>query len=419
MKSKINTIRKLSEDRRQRSSKRNVSSGRVKPIHSTKSSSRKWSQMRVCVNGCSEYNDEQTILTNNIEIETLWGEEDESIIQALVDRWKMLEGDQLQIKLDFYYKSLGIETDSIPVQPMKFDSEEPDSNNHQEMESFYKIKAHENWRRLSKAITSKDSNSFRTLIKSVNSYMYPQLKEFVKIIMSPEFQTVMTFLQDFPELDSLDDKLHFAKSGIEKLNKVLGIDNYEFYNPECVEEDSNNDEYESDDSLISSLLLLKRSKLEEVVKNIINYQQKSKKKHIDNLTTKIMWELSKKNLPIPKLADLTRRAKSNISTKTVPACIQSSKLVCFDSSKPPISSKFIGNKRHHTKVLSRVIPKSSKNWLNSINEDYSSDYYGNYSNGLKQSEDETASVSSFNSFDASDKMPENLDQLTYSQIKLS
>ena len=418
MNSKINKIRKFSGDSTKRVTRRNVSSGRIDSGISHKSTSRKTSQMKICVNGKSDYDDTETLISNNIEIETLWGEEDESIIQALVERCKMLEGDQLQIKLDFYYKSLGIETDSIPVQPMRFDSEISNTSSHQEMEMFYKRKAKENWGRLSKAITSKDCISFRNLIKSVNSYMYPQLKEFVKTIMSPEFQTVMTFLKDFPEDENLEDKLKYAKTGILKLNKVLGVDNYEFHIVDESEDESNiYDSY--DDSLISSLLLLKRSKLEDVVKKIVHYQQKSKQKHLDNLTAKIMWELSKKNLPIPKLADMARRAKSKISTRTIPSFIQSSKLVCSENMKPKSSSKHIMSSRPHSKMLSRILPKSSKNCLNSINEDYSSEYYGSYANGAKQSEDETASVSSFDSFDAGDKVPEMFDQLTCQQINLS
>ena len=152
--------------------------------------------------------------------------------------------------------------------------------------------------------------------------MYPRLKEFVKTILSPEFQTVMTFLKEFPEDEDLADKLQYAKTGITKLNKILGIEDYEFRTTD--DSENNQIEYESDDdSLISSLLLLKRSKLEDVVKKIVKYQRYSKKKHLDGLSTKIISELSNKNLPIPRLAYLAVRAKSKISTKTVPSFMNS------------------------------------------------------------------------------------------------
>ena len=107
--------------------------------------------------------------------------------------------------------------------------------------------------------------------------MYPRLKEFVKTIMSPEFQTVMTFLKVIPENEDLEDKLQYAKTGIMKLNKVLGVEDYEFHTEDNIEDEQIKNDY-YDDSLISSLLLLKRSKLEDVVKKIVQYQKNQNKK---------------------------------------------------------------------------------------------------------------------------------------------
>ena len=170
MSSKVIKTKKARGKSTKKSVTRNISSDRVDSMLSRKTTTRQTTMMNFWPNSKSENNDSTTMITNNIEIETLWGEEDESIIQALVDRCKMLESDQMQVKLEYYYKSLGIETDSIPVQPMRFDSEAPSTLTHQEMEIFYKRKAKENWGKLTKAIVSKDWKNFRTLIKSVNSY---------------------------------------------------------------------------------------------------------------------------------------------------------------------------------------------------------------------------------------------------------
>ena len=168
--SKANNTEKIRRNSTEKSTKENETTEGMNAISSRKITSRQTTVRNFRTNLKTENDENKTLISNNIEIETVWGEEDESIIQALVDRCKMLESDQMQVKLEYYYKSLRIETDSIPVQPMRFDSEAPSTLTHQEMEMFYKKKAKENWGRLTKAITSKVIKSFRTLINSVNSY---------------------------------------------------------------------------------------------------------------------------------------------------------------------------------------------------------------------------------------------------------
>ena len=193
--SKANNTEKIRRNSTEKSTKENEITEGMNAISSRKITSRQTTVRNFRTNLKSENDDSKTLISNNIEIETLWGEEDESIIQALVDRCKLLEGDQMQVKLEYYYKSLGIETDSIPVQPMKFDSEAPKTLTHQELEIFYKMKAKENWGRLTKAITCKDIKSFRTLINSVNSYN--DLAQFKILFINKKIKVEKILIKNF------------------------------------------------------------------------------------------------------------------------------------------------------------------------------------------------------------------------------
>ena len=118
--------------------------------------------------------------------------------------------------------------------------------------------------------------------------------------MSSEFQTIMTFLKEFPDVNNLDEKLKYARAGIESLNKILGIDDDLIYDSNHLNHKNSNKDH--DESLINSLLLIKRSKLESIVQTIINFQEKSKKKSFHNLSTKIVCEISKKGFASFKIS---------------------------------------------------------------------------------------------------------------------
>ena len=75
--------------------------------------------------------------------------------------------------------------------------------------------------------------------------------------------------------------------------------------------------------------------------------------------------------------------------------------------------------RLDSKILGKISSKSSKNSLKSINEDSSNEYYASNADDVKESEHETASVSSFDSLEDFNKTPVALNRLTCHQVKLS
>uniref|UniRef100_A0A7S3J4J8 Uncharacterized protein n=1 Tax=Euplotes harpa TaxID=151035 RepID=A0A7S3J4J8_9SPIT len=339
----------------------------------------------------------------------------------IVERCKILEGDALQVKLDYFFKPFGIDAESKPLLPMNFDSETPDSENQQELEAFFQKKAKENWGKLSKAIVNKNSEQLRNLIKSVNSYMYPQLKEFVKKIMSPEFQTVMNYLKNFPDEQDLEEKLMYAKSGIEELNRIMGVEQYSFYDPykDSDKEDNKSTEVSNDDSLISSLLLLKRSKLEDIVERITKHQMKQKKPSASKLSKQIMTELSKKNIPLPRLISYTRKVKSKVSTNSMPVYSPLSRFSDFEESGFSACKK-TGSKLKHN---SNKKAKANTNYdsLASIIEDDMSEIENSIRIPKEEilNNDDSPSVSSFDSNDKQSHRSDLLKNLTKQSIAIS
>lgn len=256
-------------------------------------------------------------MVEDFEIGTIWNDDDECVISEVVRQCKRLEEDILQQKLDYYYKPYGLEPESAPMKPMNFDDDsEPEEEDHSAKERFYAQKAAENWRRLADTICNQDTDDFRNLVKSVNAYMYPQLKQFADQIMTPDFQKIMMFLKNIPNESDLNDKMKYAKEGIDMLNQIMGISDEQYF-----DSDTEDEKEIDEDSLISSLLMIKRSKLEEVVQKITELQSKKKKYRKPKFyTNEIMTEISKKDIPFYSLKRNIRRvkAKSKRSTKTVP-----------------------------------------------------------------------------------------------------
>lgn len=235
------------------------------------------------------------------------------------------------MKLDYYYKPYGLEPESAPIKPMQFDNDiDQETTDHALKERLFAKQAADAWGKLAKTILSKNTEEFRDLVRSVNSYVYPQLKQFANKILSPDFQKIMLFLKNVPNESDLDDKMKYAKEGIEMLNHIMGISEEAYQNI-----DSDDEQEIDEDSLISSLLLIKRSRLEEVVEKISALQEKKKKYRKPRLYAKeVMTEISRKDLPFYQLHSLTKKvrgASNKGSSKTVP--IYTPKSVRFSSEK--------------------------------------------------------------------------------------
>lgn len=136
---------------------------------------------------------------------------------------------------------------------------------------------------------------------------YPKLKEYVEKINSPGFAVVITFLKTFPDQESLDRQMAFAFEAIEKIDEVIK-DNRELFRSEAVREINQAEDEEqteeriikgmlTQDTVISSLLMIKRSQLEHVVSKITKYRTNHRKKSDRNLSSKIVSEIAKKDIP--------------------------------------------------------------------------------------------------------------------------
>lgn len=153
----------------------------------------------------SKRTSKRSAVDSELEIMTMWNDEDEYIINEILEQCKRLDSVKQKKKMDYFYGTFGLDTEEGPVMPMRFDQdEEGKASSHSEKEEFYHKKMNKNWLNIARTIISKDTDAFRTLVKSVNHIMYPQLKKFAQKILSPEFQRIMLFLKDFPKDESLD-----------------------------------------------------------------------------------------------------------------------------------------------------------------------------------------------------------------------
>mmetsp|Transcript_6039 Transcript_6039/g.6798 ORF Transcript_6039/g.6798 Transcript_6039/m.6798 type:complete len:248 (+) Transcript_6039:109-852(+) len=205
---------------------------------------------------------------------------------------------------------------------MRFDEEE-EGNSQELKELACKKKAQKNWRNLAKTILNRNTEGFRTLVKSVNQYMYPQLKRFAVKIMSPKFQSIMAMLKNFPEDKELDDKMMYAKEGIVQLEQIIKESTIHF----SVDFDLDDDFEINEDSLISSLLKIKRSKLEVIVEKLAKLYEKKPKK----FAKKAISQLAKDGICQYKLNRITKKVvkSSRVKSSKCSISITSPKSVSF------------------------------------------------------------------------------------------
>ena len=114
---------------------------------------------------------------------------------------------------------------------------------------------------------------------------------------------------------------------------------------------------------------------------------------------------------------LTRRAKSKVSTRTVPSFKNSSKLVCRGSVRSKFTSRNVVKTQINSNILDKILSKSPQNSLKSIDEDWNSEYYACNIDDTKHLESESVSVSCADSLGTFNTTPKNLNKLTINQIK--
>lgn len=268
---------------------------------------------------------------------TVWGEEDEEVISALISRCKMFEENPLQTKLDFFYKSLGISSDNRSMMPMSFEREQ--SEEMKDLESYYKNKSKQNWGKMKDVILNSKSEILREFLKTINALKYPQLKAYIKQINSAEFATVVNYLKNFPSEDELDAKLVYAKDAIKQIDELLENELEQLNRENSAEirektskkfcDHLNLSLFQKDgisaDSLISSLLLFKRSELDRVVSKISKYQSKLRRRSKRRISMKIVSELSKKSIPKYELTRIAKKTVKKVSDSKLTLFIFSQK----------------------------------------------------------------------------------------------